>query len=536
MLKRLKYIFLFASVFAFILTDSLIYAQGIKTFSIFVAGNATGEISDTKLLNQWKEQASLQENFAVILAGNVANTKTTSISENFTLNENHPLLIAPGKAEWANGTRSGKDFIKQLNESLSEKLENPVFFPDEGCPGPTEVVLNDHLVVILIDTWWWVHKFDRRFNKCGIENPGDVLILIEDAIRRHYPNKHVVIAGHHTLKSYGNTSGYFSGGQWLLEFPYTFFRKMPGIREDNRHPDFKGFRDGMISMLKKYPNVVYVSAGEANLQYFQNEQINYIITGSWEKQEYVNLKLPEFSSKENGFSRLTFSPDGDCSLTFFNANQLLFQKTIYKREFVAPEPETVFAEQLPDSMIAVAGTRYHISEAANLWLGKNYRDVWETPVKVKVFDIDTKKRGLNILKRGGGMQTYSLRMEDAGGKQYVLRSIDKYVEPVIPAELRNTFAVDIVQDQISASNPYAAPVVAALAESAGVFHTNPEVLYVPDDPRLGIYRQDMAGKLFLFEERPAGNRSDVASECFCRYRVRFARTLVRHFYKRLGPS
>jgi len=53
--------------------------------------------------------------------------------------------------------------------------------------------------------------------------------------------------------------------------------------------------------------------------------------------------------------------------------------------------------------------------------------------------------------------------------------------------------------------------VAALAEPAGVFHTNPEVVYIPDDPRFGIYRRDVAGKFFLFEERPDDDRSDVAS-------------------------
>ncbi len=45
----------------------------------------------------------------------------------------------------------------------------------------------------------------------------------------------------------------------------------------------------------------------------------------------------------------------------------------------------------------------------------------------------------------------------------------------------------------------------------GVFHTNPEVVFVPDDPRFGICRREVAGKLFLFEERPDGDRSDVAS-------------------------
>ena len=486
-------------------------AQENKVFSIFVTGNTTGVNSDTALISLFQKQASVKENFAVLLAGNAVDAQTGHISEEFILNEKHPLLIAPGKTEWANGSRNGKDFLKQLHDNLPEKYSNPVFLPDEACPGPVDILLTDHLVVILIDTWWWVHKYDRRFNKCDIENRGDVLIQLEDAIRRHYADKHVVIAGHHTLKSFGNTSGYFSFGQWFFELPYTFFRKLPGTRQDNQHPDFKDFRNGMLSVLKKYPDVVYISASEPNMQYFQHEKAHFIISGSWQNQEYVQKKLPEFGSNEKGFTRLDFSSGGECSVTFINRENRLFQKTVYHRNFVVPEPEIHFTEKLPDSLIAVAGNRYNIPESAYKWMGENYRKVWETPVKAPVFDIGTKKGGLKILERGGGQQTYSLRMEDSEGRQYVLRSIDKYVEGAVPEELHKTFAVDLVQDQISASNPYAAPVVTALAKYAGVFHTNPEVVYVSDDPRLGIYRRDMAGKLFLFEERPDDDRSDVAS-------------------------
>src|SRR5690606_31398294 len=180
-------------------------------------------------------------------------------------------------------------------------------------------------------------------------------------------------------------------------------------------------------------------------------------------------------------------------------------------KFPAEKPKTLITAQLPDSMEAVASTKYNTSESAYFWMGQNYRDIWATTVKAPVFDIGTKKGGLKIVKRGGGQQTFSLRLEDKDARQYVLRSIDKYMEGALPEELHKTFAVDLVQDQISASNPYAAPVVAALAGVAGVFHTNPEVVYVPDDPRFGIYRRDVAGKLFLFEERPDDDRRDVAS-------------------------
>jgi hypothetical protein len=130
---------------------------------------------------------------------------------------------------------------------------------------------------------------------------------------------------------------------------------------------------------------------------------------------------------------------------------------------------------------------------------------------IPIFDIGTEKGGLKIVKRGGGQQTKSLRLENEDEKQYVLRSIEKYPQSAVPPELRNTVAVDVVTDQISAAHPYGAFAIPKMAEAAGIYHTNPELVYLPDDPRLGIYRQTFGDGLYLFEERPAGNREDIES-------------------------
>ena len=50
-----------------------------------------------------------------------------------------------------------------------------------------------------------------------------------------------------------------------------------------------------------------------------------------------------------------------------------------------------------------------------------------------------------------------------------------------------------------------------LADAAGIYHTNPEIVYLTKDPRLGEYIDDVWEGLYLFEERPDGNRSDVKS-------------------------
>ena len=144
--------------------------------------------------------------------------------------------------------------------------------------------------------------------------------------------------------------------------------------------------------------------------------------------------------------------------------------------------------------------------------GNNYRREWSTEMQnVRVFDIAKERGGLKIVQRGGGLQTKSLRLEDQNGKQYVLRSIEKFAEKAVPSALRGTVVANLVADQVSASHPYAALVVPPMAQAVGVYHTNPELVYLPDDPRLGIYREAFGGGLYLYEERPAKDRRELAS-------------------------
>ncbi len=81
-------------------------------------------------------------------------------------------------------------------------------------------------------------------------------------------------------------------------------------------------------------------------------------------------------------------------------------------------------------------------------------------------------------------------------------------------ELRKTFALDIVQDQFSILNPYAAVIIPPLADAIEVYHTNPKIYFAPDDPQLGVYTEEISGELALFEERPNGDMSDVSSVGF----------------------
>jgi hypothetical protein len=167
----------------------------------------------------------------------------------------------------------------------------------------------------------------------------------------------------------------------------------------------------------------------------------------------------------------------------------------------------------PDSLVTVCldGEVFRAGKVKVALFGKNYRQEWNTPVTIPVFDLANEKGGLKVLKRGGGDQTASLRLADRNGKEWVLRSLEKDVSKVIPESIRMGMAEDVVNDQMSASLPWAAIAIPGIADAAGIYHTNPSVVFLPKDSRLGEHQDHVREGLYLFEERPDGNRADVRS-------------------------
>lgn len=151
--------------------------------------------------------------------------------------------------------------------------------------------------------------------------------------------------------------------------------------------------------------------------------------------------------------------------------------------------------------VAVKPAYDSVSSFHRTIFGESYRKLWAEPVTLKIFRLSQEKGGLTIEQRGGGMQTKSLRLKDASGQEWVLRTIQKYPEKVLPPNLRQTIAKDIIQDQIAAEHPFSALVVPPLAQALGVPHAHPQIVFVPDDPAFGKYQKDFANQVFLFEER-----------------------------------
>jgi hypothetical protein len=177
----------------------------------------------------------------------------------------------------------------------------------------------------------------------------------------------------------------------------------------------------------------------------------------------------------------------------------LFSASLLVSFLTAPDCE---AQTAPDSVTSAASTLFKNNSSRRFWMGSNYRKEWLTPVKAPVIHLSTESGGLKPTKRGGGKQTKSLRFEDPQGREYTLRSIQKFItSKTLPADLQSEAAADLVQDGVSASYPYSALSVSPLADAAGILHLSPKLVYIPDDPALGEHRADFGNMLALFEKR-----------------------------------
>ncbi|MFT6871260.1 MAG: hypothetical protein ACJAVN_000257 [Roseivirga sp.] len=540
-----------------IISSALSFQQDpVPLYSVFLIGDAGEPFENPVLTTLKSELAKVGDKGAVVFLGDNIYPKglpprgntlraeaekaingQIDVVKNFGGNK----IFIPGNHDWAQGRDYGLEWLGIQEEYVENALDSAdVWLPSRGCPGPVEVNLTEKITLIIIDTQWFLHKGNKPTNGCGVTSLTDVAALFQDALLRN-AHKKVIVASHHPMYTYGIHGGVFSAKDHLfpltaskklknlyLPLPvigsiYPLYRKLFGNIQDTAHPQYKRFRDGMVELMSKHPDIVHVAGHEHALEHIEKEGMHFVVSGAGAKNNaHVKQKGDaQFASNITGFARLDYYADGQTKLTFItpeeNQPKEVYSDVISQRPY-APKPEDLLARYSrisfagQDTVFAASQQYIGRSKFHKSLLGENHRQEWATNLTFPIFDIATEKGGLQILQKGGGHQTTSLRLEAADGKQYVLRSMDKNPALTLPPNLRNTFIKSVVQDGISASHPYAPLVVPALADAAGIFHANPKIVFIPDDPRFGIYRKELANSLALFEERV--NKKQVKLDMF----------------------
>lgn len=514
-------------------------------YSLYLIGDSRLAFTNDSLISMLGTQLlDAGENSAVIFLGNNVypgglpdsthrnwGEARESLMVQLRMVENYPgeVIFMPGYFDWAKGQKDGLEYVKDQRKFIEKYLDKEeVFLPKKGRPGPVEVHLTDDIVVILIDSYWWFHEYEKSYEE--ILDEADFFVQIEDAINRNR-NRKIIFAASNPLYSVGNHGGYFPAAENLFPllelnkalyiplpgFLYTGYRKFLGSKQDLSHPQYKLLIKALLETFEGHSNIIYAAGLENNLQYVEKDSIHHIISGAAGSSTYVaKSKKTDYAQMQTGFAKLDFYDSGDVWLEFLTTSEglafrkKLFNKPVYEEKRIEQYLSSI---DYSDSTISTYpnGEKYQASKFKRLFFGDNYREEWITPVEVPLFDFSKEKGGLEIEKKGGGGQTKSLRLENSEGHQYVLRSLEKDPSKVIPEVVKMQLAVDVAQDQMSAYLPWAALSVPRMADAAKIYHANPKIVYLTKDPRLGPYLDNVWEGLYLFEERPEGNRDDVES-------------------------
>ncbi len=157
----------------------------------------------------------------------------------------------------------------------------------------------------------------------------------------------------------------------------------------------------------------------------------------------------------------------------------------------------------PQTVRVAASQRYAKSKLHEFFFGGGYRALWETEIELPVLDLSTEGGGLTPTQRFGGLQTAVLGFKSKDGRVFSFRGTDKDPSAILPEVLKATFVRAIVQDQMAAQHPGGPLAAAVLSEGAGVLTIKERLVVLPDDPRLGEFRDDFAGMVGSFFEYPS---------------------------------
>ncbi len=438
-------------------------------------------------------------------------------------------IFIPGNHDWYD--EDGIQGLKRQERYVEDALGKDSFLPENGCP-IERVRITDDIELILIDSHWYITNWDKHptiNDDCDIKTRAGFFDEYSSLIKKAR-GKTTIVAVHHPMYTNGSHGGQFSFGSHMKPIPVlgtlkNLIRKTSGVANvDLQNKRYNEFKRRLVTISQENKKVIFVSGHEHSLQYIVEDNLHQVVSGSGSKVSATrNVGGGKFSYGTPGFARFDVFKDGSSYLRFYKAqdNSIVYQTkvfdadskrtfTTYPASFPAEMSASVYSEQETDK----SGTHEF------LW-GDRYRKLYSTKVKAPTVNLDTMYGGLSVVRKGGGNQSKSLRLEDKNGAQYVMRALRKnavqYLQAVmfkdqyIAGQFDYPGTEGLILDIFAGAHPYAPFAVGTLADAVGVYHTNPVLYYIPKQNALGHYNEEFGNELYMIEEHTSEGHSALAS-------------------------
>lgn len=446
-------------------------------------------------------------------------------------------LFIPGNHDWYSDGLKG---LKREEEYVEDALDdNEAFQPENGCP-IEDIEINDELLVIAIDTEWYLVNWDKHptmNDECEIKNRGRFFEEFESLIKKNR-DKTILVAMHHPMFTYGSHGGQYSFKQGLypnggkvpmpiLGSAINLLRKTSGATaEDITNRRYNELKKRIVTLSQYSDKVIFASGHEHTLQYIKEFGKPQIVSGSGAKTGATRLlNGSKFSTGRNGYAILKVFTDGSSKVEFYGADadshELLFETQVLPPDRSTKKVE--LSDEFPAYKMASVYSAEDIEKSGvHKWLwGERYRKYYATQVKAPTVRLDTLFGGLTVVRKGGGNQSNSLRLADRQGKEYVMRGLRKSAERYLQAiafqdqyiigQFEDTYTEKLLLDLYTGAHPYAPFTIGKLSDALGMFHTNPKLYYVPKQSVLGDYNQEFGDELYMIEEHVSDDHDNLKS-------------------------
>lgn len=448
-----------------------------------------------------------------------------------------PLFI-PGNHDWyTEGLKGLKRQQKYIQKELDSKK---VFFPENGCPMKT-IKINDDIVIVAIDTEWYLTNWDKRptmNDECGIKDREKFFEELEGFIKKNV-DKTTILAMHHPMFSYGSHGGQYSFKQHLypnngkVPMPVlgTFInvlRRTTGASiEDMQNKRYMEFKKRMVTLAQYSEKVIFASGHEHTLQYIVEENTPQIISGSGAKNGATRLlNGSKFSTGRMGYATLEVYTDGSSQVRYYGIQEEGKEEFLFTTEVLSPDRKDEYEEygaNFPSEVKASIYTDEEVDKSPffrSIW-GERYRKYYGTKVTVPTVGLDTLFGGLKPVRKGGGHQSKSLRLRHKSGKEYVMRALRKSAEMYLQAmafkdqyivgDFEDTYTESLLLDFYTGAHPYAPFTIGTLSDAVDIYHTNPVLYYVPKQAALEDFNEDFGDELYMIEEHVSDGHGHLKS-------------------------
>jgi predicted phosphodiesterase len=263
------------------------------------------------------------------------------LREQISVYERYPgrVFWVAGNHDWDDGHSIGLE--KRLNqERFVEEVSarGNIYFPDSACPGPASVNLSSNAVLLLLDTQWWLHQYEKPRNRelCGVVSEEEMVAGLQAELAKH-AGKTVFVAAHHPMETCGPHGGKYPlrshifpllefNRKWWIPMPvlggmYVFARKSTRYIQDTHNKHYRRMVNAFEGVFNTHPGLVYVNGHDHSLQLIRKKNVNYITSGSASKISHVvRAKYLDFGFAGNGYVVVHVYADGQRWAEFFRTS------------------------------------------------------------------------------------------------------------------------------------------------------------------------------------------------------------------------